>query len=223
MKKLLTIVICLYCLPAKTQMCPCEFGSKGGTSTLRHEIGLNALNVNEVMMNFYNPGTVYATNYANGFMYKYHADKWSLRAGFDYLEHSYQYQASSSKGFDNNKGKFFSKDFRLGAENTVSSTAVQIFVGADLVYSTARYSGISIGQWDSAAPYHIAYGINVQSFGAAPALGIKYRPAKHISITAETGISVLRYKSSETPGFPSESNVAVLFNPLRVLSLNYHF
>jgi hypothetical protein len=203
-------------------MCPCEFQSKNSGKTLRNEIGANLFNMHEVLINFNSLTPSYQVNYANGFMYKRHQDKFSIRVGFDYLEHAYKYNASDTTGYNNNKGKSFSKNFRAGLEKTLIFKKLQIFAAADLFVSQSRYNGISEGV-NGIVAYAIPYSFNVFSFGISPALGIKYRFMRRFSVTAETSLSPMYYQTSKSDAYDSESNSAVLFNPLRALSFNYHF
>lgn len=211
---------------ANAQMCPCEFGDKTTEKALRNEIGINTLNVNEALINFTSPGSVLYTNYANGIMYKHHFDKFSLRAGFDYFENTYSYEAQDSTNYNLNNGKSFGKSFRAGLEKTLFFGKLQAFAAIDLIYTNGRYSGNTKGHGDKIAPYDLGYGFNYNSFGFSPAIGIKYRPFRRFSISAETSLSALYYKTSNSvanPAYPSESSIEVLFNPLRLLSVNFHF
>jgi hypothetical protein len=96
-------------------------------------------------------------------------------------------------------------------------------VAIDLIVSTSRYSGISEGKSTKLGTYNMEYGFKAWAIGPAPAVGIKYRPFRHFSVTAEASLSSIYYKTSASSSYPSESDMAVLVNPLRVLSFNYHF
>ncbi len=225
MKPLFLILSLISITTLNAQMCPCEFGGKSTDKPLRNEIGLNLFNYNEILINFTANKTSYLQSYANGLMFKHHFNKFSLRAGFDYFENTFRYEASASDplNYNLNNGKSFGKDFRLGLEKTLFLKKLQAYVAIDLLASSGKFSGISEGFGDTIAPYNIAYGFKVTSWGFSPAIGLKYRPFRHFSITAETSLSSIYYKTSKSIGYPSESNTAVLFNPLRALTFNYHF
>jgi hypothetical protein len=118
MRIFLAIFFSISALHLKAQMCPCEFQSKSPGKVLRNEFGANLLNANEILINFNSYKPIYLINYANGFMYKRHLDKFSIRAGFDYFENDYRYEANDNTGFNINTGQSFGKDFRIGLEKT---------------------------------------------------------------------------------------------------------
>ncbi len=209
---ILTISVCCAC---HAQMCPCEFGGKTTDKPLRNEFGINAFNVNEVLINFTSSRPVRMLNYGNGFMYKRHFNKFSARLGFDYLEHRYAYEARKDADYNFNNGKSFGKDFRLGIEKTLFMKKIQAYVAVDLLFSKSRYSGISQGDGVKTGPYTVAYGFNALSWGFSPAFGIKYRPVRRLSLTAETSLSAIYYRTAKSTGYPAESNVAVIANPLQ--------
>ncbi len=223
-KNLLFVLSHFLALNLSAQMCPCEFGQSGKDKPLRLEIGINGLNYQEELFNFYNPLPVYHQNFLNGLMLKYHFNKLSLRAGFDYSANSYSYVAETASDYNKNDGNRFRKDLRAGIEKSLYTGKIQVYAAADLLLSRGNFSGISAGRGDQTAEYHLPYRFKSNAIGVSPGLGIKYRPLKRFSISMEASLSILHYRTYSKDGvYQNESGGSLLFNPLRVLSLNYHF
>jgi len=224
MKAPLILTIVFFVISSlNAQMCPCDFKSSGSEKSLRNEIGANLINISEVLINFTSPKAVYLHNYAKGFMLKHHFNTFSIRAGFDYNENTYRYEAGGAGNYNLNNGKSYGKDFRIGAEKTIFDKKLQAYGAADMLVSTGHYTGMSEGYGDLLPAYKTSYAFNSIAYGISPAVGIKYRPLRRFSITLETSISILYYKTSSSRAYKSESSTALLSNPLRVLSFNYHF
>lgn len=206
------------------QMCPCQFGSSDTDRVMRFEAAVNLLNVNEELINFYEPGPVYLKNALNGAMFKYHFNKFSLRGGYDFLANSYKYSTGDTLENNKNNGKSKRHDLRLGVEKSAVYGKLRIFAIADILYSMADYSGITEGSGNQIPAYSKPYNFKTGAFGLSPGFGISYRPLKHFSVSLESSIAIVFYRSRSSDGvYPNESSSSDLFNPLRTLSLNYHF
>lgn len=217
-----------FCLAeiSQAQMCPCEFGGPDKRRALRDEIGLNVYNVNEVLFNFNAMRAVYQQNHVNGLMYKHHFDKFSLRAGFDYLQYSYNYQYGESgmMGYEHNSGNSRTTDLRAGAEKVLIGRKLQVYSAIDLLFSSARYAGTDEGQGDFPGPYKYDYAFHSQALGISTTVGLKFRPFRHFSVSAETSLSLIYYQTKQQAGPRSnDSGPALIKSPLRLLSFNYHF
>ena len=207
-------------------MCPCEFGEAGKGKILRNEIGLNIFNINEAMFNFTSNKPEYEQNFTNGLMFKHHLNDFSLRAGFDLVRHEYTYQAGTpqSSSYNLNDGKSRFGNFRLGIEKTLSNSKVQPYVAVDVLLSYGLNMGTSEGFGDFLPYYKQYYEFNTRVVGFSPAVGLKYRPFKHFSISAEASLSVTHYSVHRVAGGYGDARGSdVLVNPLRLLSINYHF
>jgi hypothetical protein len=224
MKQFLFIPAFLILSDLNAQMCPCEFGGSKGAKTLRNEVNFNLVNAQEELINFTSKRSVYVTNYTNGILFKHHFNKFSARLGFDYVEHSYRYEASTDQfNYNLNNGKSFTKNFRLGVEKSLFEGKLQPFFAADIIYSRGRYNGITEGYGDFMLPYRLSYAFNSTAYGLSPALGLKYRPFRRFSITAETAFSFIHYKTYGSREYPPRKALELLTHPLRMLSFNYHF
>lgn len=224
--KLISCILFLFpALVSKAQMCPCEFG-RGEAKPLRNEIGLNTFNINQELINFNSNKPVYTKNYVNGLMYKRHLDRVTLRAGFDYHQNNYHYQrgTTSSQDYNTNTGKSNSIDLRFGVEGAMAKGKLQPYMAPDLLLSFGQYTGTSEGNGDMVPYYKDQYKLRTAAFGIALSAGLRYRPFRNFSISAETSVSLLNYMTEKVSGNSyQESSTALLINPLRTLSMNYYF
>jgi hypothetical protein len=204
-------------------MCPCEFGSASGEKPLRNEFGVNVFNAQQVLFKFTNQA-LYRSNVMNGFMYKRHFDRFSLRAGFDYLEQSYRYEQLSRHFYSMTTGKAYSKNILLGIESSRDLGKIQPYIFLDALLGNSRYNGILGSSGDFNPDYSESnYSFNYLATGGFTGFGIKYRPFRHFSITAETSVAIIYYNTYKTSNFTPTSSVELIVNPLRALTLNYHF
>jgi hypothetical protein len=228
MKTFLFISFFLAFSNLQSQMCPCEFGGRSAEKPLRFEIGINTFNYNEPIMYFGEEWPVFIKNASHGVLAKYHFDRYSLRAGFDYSEYNYKYLSGDPDYYYSlNSGKSFGKHFRVGIEKALVKRRVQVYVSGDLIFATEQFNGISEGRGDFIWwGYKDAYRLKMNSFGISPSLGLKYRPLRHFSISLETSVSLLYYQSRpQGNGYKINygSSTDILFSPVRLLSFNYHF
>jgi hypothetical protein len=205
-------------------MCPCEFGAKDGKKPLQFEFALNAFRYNEKLINFYSLKPVYHSAAPSGFTFKYHREKLSLRAAFDYAEDAYTYSFSDTMNYNKNTGKSFHKEFRLGVEKTFNSGILQYYAGADMFAAYGVYNGMSEGYGDTIPSYNMNYRFRTSTYGVSPFIGLRFRPIRRFSVSLETALSIGYYKTkNNTPAYSNEQNVSVLFIPVRAFSINYHF
>lgn len=204
------------------QMCPCQFG-KSTDKPMKYEIGLNSFTYFEDLINFNSSKPVFSTQIRPGIKIKRHFNHSSLRLGFDYLENKYSYNANEPMNWNLNTGNSFSKNLKIGIEKTVINKALQVFVAADLVLKSARYSGISEGSGDFAPYYKKAYNFKLLAIGISPSLGIKYRPIERISFSLETSLSIIYWQTKGNElVYRNESNESLIMSPIGLLSINYH-
>lgn len=219
MKSLLFICIFLLAFQTQAQMCPCEFGGRA-EAPLRFELGVNTFNINEVTI-FNARNKNYRQGLLNGLVLKYHLNLYTVRAGFDYSENSYNYH-NVGRFPTELEGKSFGKHFRLGLEKSLSRKKLQPYFALDLVLSSEQFSGS--GAYDEIIYQSRDYKYKVNAYGFSPAFGLRYRPVKHFSISAETAMSWIWCRmDSQVAGYKDRSSREHLLNPLRALSLNYHF
>jgi hypothetical protein len=204
-------------------MCPCEFGKDKNAKVLRNEIGLNAFNLHEELINFYSENIQYVTAPLAGFTYKHHYNNYSLRAAYTYSQHSYHFEIDDAMNFNRNDGYAYNHDIRLGIEKTFNVSELQYFAGVDLVYNTGIYNGISEGFGDFKPYYKLPYRFKTTYLGLASVVGAKYRFNQRWSLSMETGLQMVHYQTQETAAYAKEKGMALMVQPVRNFGLNYHF
>lgn len=221
-KSIFAFIFFNFALNIKAQMCPCEF-NKGENKPLRYEFGLNALNFNENIVNFYSAKRKYAPQVLPGLKIKRHFNSYSIRLGFDYLEQKFDYQSLDPLNWNINNGNSFSKVLKLGIEKTLVNRRIQVFIAADIIGIKSNISGITEGYGDFAPYYKKPYDFKLSAIGISPVLGLKYRPIERFSISLETSLSVIYWKTKGNQSvYRNESNESLIINPLGLLSFNYH-
>lgn len=225
MKRIAGILFLNIALTCQAQMCPCEFGG-GEAKPLRNEIGLNTFNISQSLIQFYSNKPIYLRGYANGLMYKHHFDRVTVRTGFDYHYNNYGYETGTtvSQFYNHNTGKSNSVEIRAGVEGAMAKGKLQPYVAPDIVASFGQYQGISEGHGDMMPVYNEQYKFNAYAFGLALSAGLRFRPVRNFSISAESSVSLVNsITTKKTGNYTGASSTAMLFNPLRTLSLNYYF
>lgn len=205
------------------QMCPCDFGKKDGEAFKRHEIGVNAFNVQEETINFYAPNSLYKTNYVNGLNYKYHFNQFSLRSSISILNNKFSLAMRDTMNYNEMSAKSQFTEARLGLEKTFLNKRFQFFAGADVLFGLGSYSGHTKGSGDFQPYYDKDFDFKMNYFGVSPVVGIKFHINRTLSITAESGISIIRYNTHHSNIYDNESDLTIIQNSLRCLSLNCHF
>jgi hypothetical protein len=206
-----------------------------------HEIGMNLLSwINmDPEAAFEQDGDV---RYANGLLYKLHCRHNVLRAGVDVFREDYTIGTPLGDGnayptmHVYRDGKTTDTRFRIGYERRFVLGRIQPFAGVDVGYRYFRevYDYESNGdfiydpEWGSGE-------ITSEHLFIAPLIGLCYRPAEHWSFTMETAFTCLfgsttYERTSRSYIFPDEHTFTyrqkeggMLIDPLRTVSVNYHF
>jgi hypothetical protein len=210
-------------LPLNAQMCPCEFGKDKGAKTLRNEIGFNAFNLHEELINFYSEKVKYVPTAFKGFTFKRHFNNYSLRAAYTYSQHDYSFTLDDAMNFNKNDGVGFNHDFRIGIEKTFNVSELQYFAGVDLVYNSGKYNGMTEGFGDFQPYYKLPYNFTTTYYGLSPFVGIKYRFTQLLSASMESGLQMVGYSTNQSTLYQSENGIALMVQPIRSLGINFHF
>ncbi|MBP6642320.1 MAG: hypothetical protein KBA60_05200 [Flavobacteriales bacterium] len=195
----------------------------------KQEIGLNAVSWINADVGIKGPkGGNWS--YGNGLLYKAHCDKGALRAGLDVFHTNYE--VGSKVNATNEAvpefykaGKVTTIEARLGVERTLCSSRLQPFIGVDMSYRNSRNSG-EYRNYGGPLAEPTSGDINTatRQFLLSPLFGMRFRASEKFSIAAEAsysvGISNTRDNVAATNGEPEFVHFA---NPLRTLSVNYHF
>jgi len=206
----------------------CPF-SQHAPESGKQEIGLNAVSWINADVGFKGPKGG-SWSYGNGLLYKAHCDKGALRAGLD-LFHT-NYKVGSKVNASNEAvpefykaGKVRTVEARLGVERTLCSSRLQPFVGVDMAYRNSR----NIGEYSNytgplAVPTSEAINTATRQFLLSPLFGMRFRATDRFSVAAEAsysvGVSNTRDNVKATNG---QAEFVHFANPLRTLSVNYHF
>ena len=159
-----------------------------------------------------------------------HKDNYSFRCGFDY----YAYRYHEYFEFENYSGYYIGKaktnELRVGIEKSINQGHFGFYYCVDLVYGYGSYLGIVEGY--HSAQFGLPEGffkdradIHYHMIGLSPVLGLKYQPFKLISISVETGMNLMYGISpnNNIGGSQFWGYFMAYSNPIRSLSLNYHF
>jgi hypothetical protein len=141
MKVFIFIFILIGAITLKAQMCPCEFGNDNKIR-FRNELSINLANLNEDPNSRHFFYRDYKANYINGIMFKHHLDKYSLRAGFDFITSDYKHKILTSQGSESYEGSNYYNNLRLGVEKTVLNKFIQVYLASDLIFSKSNHNGI---------------------------------------------------------------------------------
>ncbi|MFZ1332065.1 MAG: hypothetical protein WAR83_07750 [Flavobacteriales bacterium] len=170
-------------------------------------------------------------SYGNGFLYKAHCNKGALRMGLDVFRSKYQV-GNKLEGADVPVASDFYKsvnvttvEARLGMERTLCSSRLQPFVGVDFSYRRIQKKGL---YENYAGPLLVPTSAEINSvtkqFLASPLFGIRFRATDRFSISGEAsyalGIGRTRDNVKAEQG---KSEFVHFADPLRTLSVNYHF
>jgi hypothetical protein len=171
-------------------------------------------------------------SYANGLLYKLHCDRNVYRAGVDVFRYTYQFGAMPDPDdahypwYTYGEGKYTTIEARLGYERRLGSRKLQPFVGADIAFRYARNDGFYEGLGDIGPPYEF-FGetrTTSQQFLVSPLVGLNYQLAEHFSISVEGSCSFGSGRTTEEVSGRAGKREGLGFaNPVRTLSINYHF
>jgi len=187
-----------------------------------HEIGINTFSVLDMDYDqFYywvNPNNRgLSLHYLTGIMYKYHFGNSAIRASFDYY-----YLNDLFTEFDYSSESSYRKmEYKLGYQKTFGVKKITYFLALDLLYSGEYYdSNVDLG----VVPYKI-FTSKIQNHygGVAPTVGVNYQIIKNLSVSAEMNMRIaLEWRKSDSDDFQFKG-ASLIFNPVRLLSINYHF
>jgi hypothetical protein len=186
-----------------------------------NEIGINLYNILNLKPN--TSSRIYQ-NVFNGLMYKRHCRKNALRISVDFFHYNYSYYVKPGGGYpwySKDDSKTLIGELRLGYEHSFTLKKLRPFIALDALVQYGQTIGKSEGLGDF-PPYegwNSNYTYRFIKYGVAPAIGLKYRPIYRLSFTVELNLNIVYSSASQN----FYKGINIYFNPLRLLSVNYHF
>ncbi|MCP3932262.1 MAG: hypothetical protein GY705_24585 [Bacteroidetes bacterium] len=163
----------------------------------------------------------------SGLIYKRHFDNTALRLKANYWEDHMSFEGSASLKSD--LQAFY---FSGGIQKRFAEKRWQPFVGADLVFEKWSFVSESSG---GCGLYYFYGDYDYTAFGASLIAGMDFFISTRFSLSFETGLDGLQVykKGTEVPSASdkwegisrpvSTSNFRFYWNPVSLLSLNFHF
>jgi hypothetical protein len=194
----------------------------------KHEIGADLFSWINVHFGDEVSGEV---SYANGLLYKLHLGQNVLRAGCDVFR--YRYEEGSKPEMINGgypwyhyaKGKYTITEARIGYERRLCTGRLQPFLGVEFAYRWVSREGTYEGVGDF-IPYRFSGVTNekTQQYFLSPLFGLNYRPCERFSISIEARYSFGASRTKdEVSGYTGKWDDLTFADPLRTVSVNYHF
>ena len=209
--------------------------------SVEHELGVNVVSWLNASLEtaFDGSGDIH---YVNGLLYKLHCGRNAWRAGLDVFRESYVIGTSMGEGGDYasthtyREGCSSDARVRLGYQRSFGTCDLKPFAGVDVGFRYVKeqydfeFNGDFIYNptWGSGS-------ITTEALFIAPLFGLNYRPTAHWSFTVEAAFSWSKgrsekertersYMSPEEHTYSYSQEVkGALVDPLRTVSLNYHF
>ena len=221
MKKLLLFVLILISLNVSSQ----------DPETKRNEIGVNLFNVSIGSGNGYSVyDDLFKVGFVSGLIYKHHWNKNTVRFGVDYL---YKFSETYTDHFGNpatpsidNRytSTFFRIESRIGIERSHRVGKFRQFVGLDGLFGYEMYNrtGYSYPDYPS-DDYYYDFTSKYLRYGVSPLTGVQYFITPLLSATVELSLNIIGVANLDDHVFNDTKGVYLEFNPIRLLSVNYHF
>ena len=231
MKRTLVLILTLtLALASVAQDCHCpKFTTKEKWG--ENEIGINLYNITDITGIYYMYGLL-SKNFINGVMYKHSHKKNALRIGLDYYYNSFNivYPPPGVIIYDGGQTTFLGQNnigaLRIGYERMLTMTKLQPYLATDLTLTYGQIKGTTIYEgWPG--NYKHANDERIKEIGISHAIGLRYHLNGKFSIAleADIGWAYYNHKDLKNPYYYSNqrSGFRTYINPLRFLSLNYHF
>lgn len=187
-----------------------------------NEIGINLFSV----LNLTRSSKEYFVqiNYVNGLLFKRAWNKNAIRVGFDYNYRTSNWESGGTYQYVKGHDQQFVGKLRLGYERRFTLRKVQPFAFSDVSLSYGQTKGTS-GGWGDWTPIYSesSFDIRTTEILLDHGIGLKYRPISRLSVSLEINFSFGYEHSRYTDNRDTGQQFNFYFNPLRLLSINYHF
>lgn len=210
------MILVLLAQNALAQMCPCEFGKSG--QLRRHELGWSLLS------SMGEPGDYRLVDRAimpilfSGMNYKYHFDKFSLRAQMAYKHYKINETLNLQPFLDpeTTNGKAAFGELRFGMEKTLRPGKWRYYIGLDALYGIGKSSG-SLYRYHDPQSNYIAL---ISYYGVSLVPGLNFRTGEKFSFNLEPALNFSKNIQTLNTQMHTINRVYLLLN---TLSFNYHF
>ncbi len=200
-----------------------ELPGQQPSDSLKNQIGINLYSLrmpHDIVNSDENVnGAAFNHNLMGGIVYKRYSKQFTFRFAADYQE---QYESRDNVDQALNKTDHFGmyKGFvaSAGLEFKMLSGSVQPFIGNDFYFSFGESDGIRRSRMlGDDRDYHY----KIKGFGFGPVVGVQVFPYHNFSFTAEANANFAKliYDNGEEVSGVTHRYL----NPLRLLSVNWHF
>lgn len=210
---------------------------------LKNEIGLNIVSfinsdyyhmTNDIWLsNSHYFGTLKPTAQMNiGLIYKSDKGKYVQRMIITVVNERFEYLKSGNpRGYYyESEGQSAGFELRYGYEKQFSKKKLQPYGSIDLIagYRVQKIEGFQSSKYGGRGFFNNEY--RMKEFGIAPGLGVKYKFSDRFSISLETNfrISYFHFKEKDSENDIKiygmfKKPIRMFVDPLRFMTLNYHF
>jgi len=215
MKNLLIIALLVFSVHA--------FAQDSGTK--KNEIGINVFSV--VSSVGYEPWWYGANDlevsykFATGAMYKHHWNKNTLRVSLDYYYANEKYDKENRPFFL--EESFLKLVNRTGYQYTFGNWRVKPYVAIDASFGFIRTSQKYEDGYLKFPPIIVEDVLFTYELGLSPVVGVQIQITPRLYATIEASAEVITYLQVQKGKLEGGGGANVLYNPVRLLSVNYHF
>lgn len=203
----------------------------------KNEIGINLFSLTNYENSFLSYEKSIETHFVSGIRYKRYFGQNALRVGFDYYHSNYtditdiRYFMEGGElpaGKTAWEGDISTVTFRIGYERKLNPSKLQPYIAADIVLSykldKGEYESIYVG----ALKDKFSYSSRTTRIGVSPAVGLEYYFCDRFSASMETNLNIMLISFHEPiSGYEHSQNIGdqldIIFNPLSLFSVDYHF
>lgn len=203
------------------------------TDKKKYELGINLYNITDYgksgMFWYEDRQQIFENRFVTGLMFKRNWSKSALRVSLDYMYRNQEADQFWRFGINGDGGNvrttqsFFRIENRTGYQRQfLVSGKVKPYAAIDLVTGVDWYaSTITPNQ---IAPVQEEWSAKSSSFrvGGSVAVGFKYQISKRFSANIETSLELVS-NYGILPNIWESRSANFILNPIRLLSINYHF
>ena len=208
-------------ISAEAQNSDLSFES-GEKQFAQNEIGINLFNVTHRWPQPYYNRRPFQQKYLTGWTFKHHFNKNTFRIGFDYNNSDYALSGSTGYSYFKDEGHSNLTKLRAGLERKFGNKNLKPYMFVDLEFASGDIKGTRKGASDIiGSEYEAHYNLKVFEYGISAGAGLHYQLTYRFSISVESNFSNLFYNNFDLGADYGGVSYTILFNPIRLLSINY--